>query len=298
MAQFWNDVLPDVSNDSQCSMQREPTTSSLVMENVNGVVQPERKKIKRLSSDSKHYQSWDELCSAYQNLLQQKSSLSGRQFNKKALELLDACIDMARQKNPLLGQTNETTAANMEWNFEQENLSKFRAILLNDKELASEDLVQQIVQWVEKGLPANMTADEKKDTLLKKSLAFVQELSPALSIKTGPMIKSCVAQMFDSQLDNLFAEIKMPQMTVKEKSLMYRRMLGNFLDDAKSISFAYTNKQLLGRLQPKDLYFLTFFACVTVRRSRGDRLLQLGCVGIVNHLLNKSLRNKIAKKLI
>lgn len=257
-----------------------PTSFSLVMESVDS--KPQRKKMKHSPTGvAAVYSSWDDIIRAYQLLLQQKSSMSGRRFNKKALELLDACIRLASQSNPSSqAPTSVDNFPTTEWNFEQENLSKFRAILLNDKELASEDLVQQIVQWVNKGLPDHMTADEKKDTLFKKSMAFVQELSPALAIKTGPIIKSCVAQMFDSQLDHLFAEIKMPEMTVKEKSIMYRRMLGNFLDDAKSVSFAFTNKQLLGRLQPKDLYFLTFFACVTVRRCRGDNLLQLGCVGM------------------
>ena len=285
--QDWCDILPNLSDDSQWSNasttnqpQQRLATSSLEMENV--VLEPQRKKIKRFPATSIMYKSWDDICCAYQSLLQEKPSISGRRFNKKALELLDACIHLARQNNAGLMSSSNTAAT--EWNFEQENLSKFRAILLNDKELASEDLVHQIVQWVNKGLPVYMTADERKDTLLKKSLAFVQELSPALSIKTGPMIKSCVAQMFDTQLDNLFAEVQMPDLTVKEKSIMYCRMLGNFLDDAKCVSFACTNKQLLGRLQPKDLYFLTFFACVTVRRSRSDRLLQLGCVGTTNVL--------------
>jgi len=285
MAQDWSPILPDLSDDSQppsAQQQQQPpwptTSFSLVMENVDA--QPQRKKRKHSPMGAAVYSSWDNIVGAYRALLQQKSSMSGRRFNKKALELLDACIRLANQSNPSCqGPASVDTSPITEWNFEQENLSKFRAILLNDRELASEDLVQQIVQWVNKGLPDHMTADEKKDTLFKKSMAFVQELSPALAIKTGPIIKSCVAQMFDSQLDHLFAEIKMPEMTIKEKSIMYRRMLGNFLDDAKSVSFAFTNKQLLGRLQPKDLYFLTFFACVTVRRCRGDNLLQLGCVG-------------------
>ena len=115
--------------------------------------------------------------------------------------------------------------------------------------------------------------------LLKRSIAFVAELSPQLSIKIAPVIRSCVARMFDSALENLFAEIRMPEMPLREKSLMYCRMLSNFLDHPECVSFAATNKSLLGRITPVDIWFLTFFACVTTRRMRGDNLLQLGCVG-------------------
>jgi len=285
MESFWASVLPTESSndeekwsDSKSANSQEP--SSLVMEESSSC---KRKKTK-ISPAAVTHHSWEEVCDAYATLMQQKPSLSGRQFNKAVLELLHACIMLAQEEKscplPLPPPPpSSLPPPTMEWNFEQENFSRFRKLLLNKKELDSEQLVHQIVEWVNRSLSPNMPADEQKETLLKKSMAFVQELSPAIAIKTAPMIKSCVAQLFDSQLDNLFAEIHMPEMTIREKSLMYRRMLSNFLDDATSVCFAFSNKQLLGRLQPKDLYFLTFFACVTARRARGDNLLQLGCVG-------------------
>jgi len=114
---------------------------------------------------------------------------------------------------------------------------------------------------------------------LKKSIDFIQELSAALRLKVEPIVKSCVSQRFDSKMDYMFAEINLPEMDIKEKAILYRRMLANFIDNDHCISFATTNRRLLGKLTPKDVWFLTFFACVTARRSRGDNLLQLGCVG-------------------
>ena len=44
----------------------------------------------------------------------------------------------------------------------------------------------------------------------------------------------------------------------------------------------------------KDVWFLTFFACVTARRARGDNILQLGCTGnscfkhVANLLIQKT----------
>jgi hypothetical protein len=152
--------------------------------------------------------------------------------------------------------------------------------LLNAKEIQSEEMVVRIVAFIQNGLPPLLTADEKRDLLLKRSLAFVQELSPQLSLKTGPVIRSYVNQIFDSHLDNLFAEIRMPEKSPKDKALQYRRMFCNFIDDQSCVSFACTNKALLGKLSARDVWFLTFFAFVTTRRVRGDNLLQLGCTGL------------------
>ena len=68
-------------------------------------------------------------------------------------------------------------------------------------------------------------------------------------------------------------------MSLQEKAVMYCRMLSNFIDDPSCVTFATTNKQLLGKLLPVDVWFLTFFVFVTARRVRGDNLLMLGLVG-------------------
>ena len=77
----------------------------------------------------------------------------------------------------------------------------------------------------------------------------------------------------------MFVEIKMPEVPLKKKWLLYRRMLSRLLDDDSCVTFAATNRPLLGQLASRDLWFLTFFAMVTSRRVRGDNLLQLGVVG-------------------
>jgi hypothetical protein len=215
--------------------------------------------------------------------------MNSRQFNKKALELLAAFAaqalklsDAAAAQTPAVALSagpSPMPSVTHDWATEKEALSHFRALLLNEKEMESEKLVARVCQYIESQLSPLLTVDEKKETLLKKSLAFVLELSPQLSLKTAPVIRTYINQMFDSKLENLFAEIRMPEMPMREKSLLYRRMFTRLFDDDKSVSFAATNKALLGKLSIRDLYFLTFYACVTSRRHRGDNLLQLGCVG-------------------
>lgn len=241
--------------------------------------------------------SWPELIQHHAALVANKDNMCGRRFNKTALELLDACVRLVQSgggggglatpsfsssssSSPAPAKPNPTLdVAERDWASQKEALVEFRSLLLNHKEVVGEDLVQRVVEYIQQTLPPLLTADEKRETLLKKSMSFMQELSPALCLKTAPLVKSCVAKLFDSHMDQMFAEITLPDMDLKEKALIYRRMLSNFIDDERCVSFAATNRHLLGKLLPKDVWFLTFFACVTARRSRGDNLLQLGCVG-------------------
>lgn len=234
--------------------------------------------------------TYPELVQRYTALMEKKQSMTGRVFNKAVLELLAVFASKSPGDVPTAGGGSAITGGGAcrgqlgrddddEWNSEKLALAKFRDELLNEKEMASETLVERVVEYIQTKLSPSLTADERKETLLKKSLSFVLDISPQLSIKTSPLIRSYVNRIFDSQMDNLFAEIVMPEMPLREKSLMYSRMFGNFIDSDKCVSFAATNKALLGKLSMRDLFFLTFYACVTSRRHRGDNLLQIGVCG-------------------
>lgn len=246
---------------------------------------------------------WAELVGRHNRLMNEKKTMTTRHFNKSSLELLNAFAAKSQKQLTTLDLVGEGGGSNpgragslsvplgetAEWASEKEALSDFRAQLLNQKEIVSEELVARVVAYIQSQLPPLLTADEKRETLLKKSLAFVLELSPQLSIKMAPVIRTYVSRLFDAQMDNLFAEIRMPEMPVGEKALLYRRMFSNFFDDDKSVTFTATNKALLGKIAMRDLYFLTFYAVVTSRRHRGDNLLQLGCVGKCGRFLAVAL---------
>jgi hypothetical protein len=194
---------------------------------------------------------------------------------------------MSLLQNLIDGDTSSTPSPslihspgnNIQWDHFKEALGNFRNLLLNEKEMASEELVERVVQFISQSLSPLLTADERREELQKQCLAFVHDLSPQLSLKVGPLIKSCIQRQFGAGIENMLAEVRLPEMSLKEKSQMYSRMLNNFLGDTSSITFACSNRQLLGKLLPVDLWFLTFFAFVTAKRSRGDNLLMLGCVG-------------------
>jgi len=232
--------------------------------------------------------SWPELLRQYEVLLKSRESMSSRRFNKTALDLLNACINFVKKKSLTTEEKVEPASplgsldnilADQDWMDQKAALGALCAELLSKKETKTDDLVQRVVNFIHQILPPHLTADEKRETLLRKSSAFMQELSPALAIKAAPVLKSYVAQLFDSHMDQMFAEISIPEMDIKEKTLLYRRMLTNFIDNENCVSFMTSNRPLLGKVKAKDIWFLTFFACVTARRVRGDNLLQLGCCG-------------------
>jgi len=287
MANDENRLLQQLGLQLSPSLSRSSTETSLasLLPSTSASVEPVKsKKRKQNASPSQKLPhlaeivSWPELLQHHATLLENKEHVSGRRFNKTALDLLNACVSLVKKGIPIPASP-ETLPEDGEWALQKEALSKFRTIILNEKEQVGEDLVQNVVNYIQQTLPPLLTADEKRETLLRKSTAFMQELSPALAIKTLPVIKSCVAQLFDSHMDQMFAEIVIPDMDIKEKALLYRRMLANFIDDERCVSFMTSNRQLLGKVKPKDVWFLTFFACVTARRARGDNLLQLGCCG-------------------
>jgi len=218
---------------------------------------------------------WSNVIYEYDMLLSNKESISRQKFNKSILVLLNKAIGLAKEH---LQQGNGSQRLPTLQNPE-EAFSQYRSDLLNAKEIKSEELVERVVAYVNNTLPPLLTADERKEELQKKSLALLQDLSPQMSIKLAPIVKSYISRQFGCAIEDMLAEVCLPELSLKDKTSMYTRMVSNFLDDPSCLSFALSNRQLLGNITPVDLWFLTFFAFVTVRRCRGDNLLMLGCVG-------------------
>lgn len=215
---------------------------------------------------------WSRAIQEYGVLLSNKASMDRRKFNKSILVLLNKVIHLAKV------HLQQNTFA-LKWQNPEEAFGEYRHDLLNAKEMKSEELVERVVAYVNQGLPTLLTADERKEELEKKSIALLQDLSPQMSIKLAPIVKSYISRQFGCAIDDMLAEVCLPELSLRDKTAMYTRMINNFLDDPSCLSFALSNRQLLGNITPVDLWFLTFFAFVTVRRCRGDNLLMLGCVG-------------------
>jgi len=120
---------------------------------------------------------------------------------------------------------------------------EYKSILLNQQELTGEEMVAKIMDHMEQRLPPDMFRQNR-------------------------------------DMNELFAEVQLPELSLKDKSLLYGRMLFKLLDNPEYVSYTTSNPKLLGNLPAKDVWFLTFFSFVTCKRTKGDNLLQLGCSGI------------------
>ena len=246
--------------------------------------QKTKKTNKAPSSLSMTNSEWPTLVQEYDALMSSKDTIDRRRFNKTALVLLSKFAATARGSAILTNPLNEPAVSQFR-DDTKEALGEFRDLVLNAREMAIDDLSGRVVTFIDKGLSPNLTAEERKEELQKKSLSFLIELSPQLGIKAGAAVKSYISRLFGSDIDELLAEVRLPEMSLRDKTDMYTRMFENLMDDPRCVSFAASNIQLLGQLEPVDIWFLTFFAFVTVKRSRGDNLLMLGCVGKIKVII-------------
>ena len=268
-------------NDLASLMEGHDFTATAHSEPNVTVVIPFKKR--RTQNDTSYsfgmsHSEWQEFVREYDELMLNKSKMDRRRFNHLALMMLGKCVASVRTMGPTTHPLGDTSVSQYR-DDAKEAFGEFRDILLNAKEMAIDDLTSRVVAFIDKGLSPTLTADERKEELQKKSLSFLADISPQLSIKAAPVVKSFIARQFGSDLDDLLGEIRLPEMSPKTKTNMYKRMFENLMDDPRCVSFACSNDQLLGQLAPQDVWFLTFFAFVTVKRSRGDNLLMLGCVG-------------------
>ncbi len=146
--------------------------------------------------------------------------------------------------------------------------------------MRAEELVARIISLVESQIPSDLAPDEKRQTLEKAVLAKIDLTSSCLKLKLAPLTKAYMNQREENEMDELLYSMVVPQISRKEKSRIYGLMFSRLLDDPDCVSFATGNPQMLGKLDPVDVWFLTFFVFVTCRRVRGDNLLQLCCSGI------------------
>jgi hypothetical protein len=162
---------------------------------------------------------------------------------------------------------------------EQEILAYYKVNILNAKEVRSDELVAKIVAMVEAQIPPQLEAEEKRQALEKAVLVKLSSASECLNLKLRPLLKAYLNRKEEKEMDELFYNMVVPQMTRQEKARIYGIMFSRILD-FEHVSFATGNPRALGNLAPVDAWFLTFFVFVTCRRVRGDNLLQLGCSGV------------------
>jgi hypothetical protein len=104
------------------------------------------------------------------------------------------------------------------------------------------------------------------------------EYSVLLSHKLFPIIKSYFDVKYNKDLNDIFAVISASPSDDDVISEKYKRCFNKFIDSADA-SFVTLNTSLLGQVHIKDVYILSFFAFLTVKRTVNDNMLQLLLTG-------------------
>lgn len=150
--------------------------------------------------------------------------------------------------------------------------------ILSKKDLATESLLNCIIQEETEALSKNLSADERQNALIKKTQERLLEISTQLFIKLAPSVKTLFSEA--NQFNSDLVCINIPAMDSKQKALLYLRMFNAIVDCPLTTSFNVINKRHLGNLSAKDLFILTFYAIVHCKRVKYDSLLQLYISGI------------------
>jgi len=127
--------------------------------------------IKKKEANSEPPAIISQLIQDYTSLMMSRGTMDSRRFNRLSMQLLDKCITSLRS---MKGDANVAAAVQSEPTFlkyredAREAFGEFRRLLLNEKEMHSETLVEKVVSFIDKGLSPMLTADERKEELQKK----------------------------------------------------------------------------------------------------------------------------------
>lgn len=142
-------------------------------------------------------------------------------------------------------------------------------------------VIEQFLKEIFDSLPTDESASATelarmwKDEARKK----IADCSITLFHKIQPLVEIMLDQKMTTKMNTSFAEIQTVQLTKREMALRYQRCFNAWIDSEDCVSFQANNPRLLGNIDIKDMFTLTFFIFCTCRRVKNDNLLQLGIVG-------------------
>lgn len=149
--------------------------------------------------------------------------------------------------------------------------------LVTHKDMVTESFLRDVID----ALPQKneLSATELSRLWKDEARKRITQFSVTLSHKLSPLVQIMLDQKLSSAMENTFVEVDTTQPSLRDMVLRYQRCFDAWIDDGQSVSFKATNTRLLGKVDIKDMYVLTFFTFCTCRRSRNDNILQLGLVG-------------------
>lgn len=149
--------------------------------------------------------------------------------------------------------------------------------LVTQKDVLTEAFLKEVLE----SLPQrdDLSATELYRLWKDEARKRITKFSVTLSHKLSPLVQIMLDQKLAANMETTFVEVDTHQPSLKDMVWRYERCFNTWIDDAACVSFKATNTRLLGQVEVKDIYILTFFAFCTCRRARDDNILQLGLVG-------------------
>lgn len=149
--------------------------------------------------------------------------------------------------------------------------------LVTHKDVVTETFLEKIIE----SLPQrnDMSATELYRLWKDEARKRITQYSVTLSHKLSPLVQIMLDQKLATSMENTFVEVETVQPSPCQMVKCYERCFNKWIDDDHCVSFKTSNTKLLGKVDIKDVYILTFFVFCTCRRTRNDNILQLGLVG-------------------
>lgn len=149
--------------------------------------------------------------------------------------------------------------------------------LVTHKDVVTETFLKEVIG----SLPYrdNLSAAELSHLWKEEARKRITKFSVTLSHKLGPLVQIMLDEKLSDNLESTFVEVSTMQPSLHDMVGRYSRCFDTWIDDFQSVSYNAVNTRLLGRVDIKDMFVLTFFVFCTCRRTRYDNILQLGVVG-------------------
>jgi hypothetical protein len=150
--------------------------------------------------------------------------------------------------------------------------------VLSRRDLSLEALLKRTVEEL-RPHSGTSAADEASQQWMEEASTKISDVSLTLSHRLAPLLQHMLSQKLHRSLTESYAVVPAPKVDHLDMAIRYRTCFNLWVDASDCVSFQALNTRLLGNLSVKDYFILTAFAFATVRRVKGDNVLQLGCVG-------------------
>ena len=149
--------------------------------------------------------------------------------------------------------------------------------LVSARDIVTESFLQEIIDSLPE--PPHSSAVELAREWKEEAKKRITGMSVTLSHRVQPLVQLMLEQKLAQNMDKSFSTIQVIEPPIFDMAKKYRRCFNTWIDASNCVSFKATNVRLLGKVNVKDVYILTFFTFLTCRRAKNDNILQLGMVG-------------------